>query len=415
MTRAAAYCRVYSGENAARLDQESQLRGYAERHGYAIEQVYRDHDGDGSATWPAFERLLLDAQAGRVRTVLVADATRLFPDAMLATRYAGELRRKLGLEILFVNPPTDAPAFISPERLSELFDEYASHEQRLRTTLGKQARAQRGLYNGTLPFGYRKDEAGVPVPHPADAEGLVMAFTDFATGQYSDAQIADRLTAAGYRTTGNWGQRPFTKDTVRVMLQNVFYLGLAKYKGETFPGQHPALIDQTLFDQCQDIRAQRERVRAVDIQRKVYVLGGLVRCAGCGLTLRCCAVTSGKDASRRYYRHTARERGYVCAAPDRMLRADLLEQQWADLLSAVRLPDERRQHVEGMIAHRQPGADLTTLWAAATLEEQRAITQVLLKALFVDVSHGHIVAVELPPDLKGLFDAPCRALGIEVR
>ena len=71
-------------------------------------------------------------------------------------------------------------------------------------------------------------------------------------GRYTDAQIADLLNREGYRTTGNWGERPFTKDTVNRLLRNVFYLGFVKYKGELYPGKHPALISQELFDRAQE-------------------------------------------------------------------------------------------------------------------------------------------------------------------
>jgi len=88
----------------------------------------------------------------------------------------------------------------------------------------------------------------VPVAHPENAEGLVMAFKAYSTRRYTDAQIAEMLNREGYRTTGNWGAKPFTKDTVNRILKNVFCRGFVKYKGELFPGKHPPLVDQELFD-----------------------------------------------------------------------------------------------------------------------------------------------------------------------
>ncbi len=52
----------------------------------------------------------------------------------------------------------------------------------------------------------------------------MLAFT-LAAGGKTDREIARALNDAGYRTTGNRGANPFTKDTVRPMLQNRFYLG----------------------------------------------------------------------------------------------------------------------------------------------------------------------------------------------
>ncbi|MBP8973536.1 MAG: recombinase family protein [Anaerolineae bacterium] len=113
------------------------------------------------------------------------------------------------------------------------------------------------------------------IPLRGGKVALVMVFEAYSTGRYTDAQIAELLNREGYRTTGNWGERPFTKDTVNRLLRNVFYLGHVKYKGELLAGQHPALISQELFDKCQEVwgRGASKR-RAYGHQRRVYVLAG---------------------------------------------------------------------------------------------------------------------------------------------
>ena len=63
------------------------------------------------------------------------------------------------------------------EGINRLFDEYYLHQLRFWTSLGKQTRAQQGMWNGTLPFGYATDpDTELPMPHPQNARGLVMAF-----------------------------------------------------------------------------------------------------------------------------------------------------------------------------------------------------------------------------------------------
>lgn len=51
------------------------------------------------------------------------------------------------------------------------------------------------------------------VPHPQNAEGVRLAFNLYAHGNISDHGIALALNEAGYRTTGNWGERLFEGDT----------------------------------------------------------------------------------------------------------------------------------------------------------------------------------------------------------
>ena len=54
-------------------------------------------------------------------------------------------------------------------------------------------------------------------------DGFRTMFELAAAGR-TDKEIAAVMNAVGFRTTGNRGANPFTKDTVRVILQNRFYL-----------------------------------------------------------------------------------------------------------------------------------------------------------------------------------------------
>ncbi len=140
------------------------------------------------------------------------------------------------------------------------------------TKKGKHERKAQGLHNGLLPFGVTAEPSGLPVldrvaracdvatrREVVPGDGLVSAFELAAAGK-TDREIARALTAAGYRTSGNRGANPFTKDTVRVILRNRFYVGeLPDGNGGWVPGKHGALIDPALFE-----RAQRAR----DINRK---------------------------------------------------------------------------------------------------------------------------------------------------
>ena len=59
-------------------------------------------------------------------------------------------------------------------------------------------------------------------------DGLKMAFDLSANGK-SDKEIAIALNSEGYRTTGTYGPRPFSKDTVKNILKNRFYIGYIRY------------------------------------------------------------------------------------------------------------------------------------------------------------------------------------------
>ncbi|NJN54044.1 MAG: hypothetical protein HC804_04375 [Anaerolineae bacterium] len=210
-----------------------------------------------------------------------------------------------------------------------------------------------------------------------------MAFEAYATGRYSDREVADLLNREGYRTTGNWGERKFTKDTVNRMLKNVFYLGKTKYKGEIYPGKHEPLIDQDLFDKCQEVRSRRRsKSRALGGHKRVYIFSGLARCHICSLTLRCTATQS--KGKWRYYRHIPDVRGHECSAPSQFMRADLLEKQWAEIISQIQLPEDWQQQIERLASDADERAALLKERSYA-IEQMRRLTR-LYRDLLIDES-----------------------------
>ena len=117
------------------------------------------------------------------------------------------------------------------------------------TKKGKHERKPQGLYNGLLPFGVTKGPDGVPVldrearrddgqPPRDRARGWACSWPSSSRPRARrDREIAKALNAAGYRTSGNRGANPFSKDTVRRILTNRFYLGeLPDGKGGWLPG-----------------------------------------------------------------------------------------------------------------------------------------------------------------------------------
>src|SRR5205823_5731579 len=90
------------------------------------------------------------------------------------------------------------------------------------TKKGKAGRNSRGLHNGLVPLSYRSLSGGVADPDTADGARLALRL---AVEGKSIAQVAGALNQAGYRTAGDRRRGAFTKDTVRDMVQNQFYLG----------------------------------------------------------------------------------------------------------------------------------------------------------------------------------------------
>jgi site-specific DNA recombinase len=68
--------------------------------------------------------------------------------------------------------------------------------------------------------------------------------------------------------TGNAsGDNTFSRGALYSILQNRIYLGEITHKDKSFPGQHPAIIDQDLWDRVQaqfkaNLQAERKPPRA---------------------------------------------------------------------------------------------------------------------------------------------------------
>ncbi|MBN1452928.1 MAG: hypothetical protein JW963_18060 [Anaerolineales bacterium] len=58
--------------------------------------------------------------------------------------------------------------------------------------------------------------------------------------------------------------------------------------------------------------------------------------------------------------------------------------------------------------------NLGTLWDAATLAEQREITRILLKAMYIDLEQQRILSIEPQPIFRLLFTNICGDLDVEI-
>jgi site-specific DNA recombinase len=118
--------------------------------------------------------------------------------------------------------------YSSPEGMLQLtilaaFAAYFSDMLAKHTSKGKGERAARGLYNGDIPFGYRRVSPKLPPEHdPQTFPGLRLIGELRMVGTSAE-KIADAVNAAGYRTgSKRFGDRLFTIDTINALTRNEF-------------------------------------------------------------------------------------------------------------------------------------------------------------------------------------------------
>lgn len=109
----------------------------------------------------------------------------------------------------------------------------------------------------------------------------------------SITHLAAELRDQGMRTkamvTQNGNIRdgvPISKGYLYRILTNPVYIGQVRYKGQTYKGEHAAIIDQNLWDQVQASFGTSPRTRANGARCQTpALLKGLACCGGCSSAL----------------------------------------------------------------------------------------------------------------------------------
>ena len=472
--RAAIYIRVSSVmqlDNFSLDAQQAACRKLAGERGWQVTCFYADEAQSAKTTErPKFREMMQDARAKRFDIIIVHKLDRFSRSVIDLLTLLHNLK-EMDIALVSATEQFDFTTPMGRVMLTMLaaFAQWYLDNLSAETTKGKQARAEAGLWNSDIPFGYnvryKKDGGdGIPRPDEHDAQGVRLALEQYATGMYSDNDIARLLNEAGYRPHGR-GRRAlplFGKDALTELLQNRFYLGEVQYKGQWYPGVHEPLVSQDVFDRCQAVREKR-RVKvgtsARDASRE-YLLTGIAKCARCGGHMR---GDYSMTNQKRYYRDPARQRGQEC--DQRMVGADGAENAVGNWLRQIVLPDDWRERVVKIVQEQtgnvrdvmqerarteaqlerarylfklgdiseqeyladrnrlqvqlagltpQVRSDLEqagkllhnfeTVWDAATPQERRQMIQTLLQAVYLDCERGPVVSIEPKPEYKALFE-----------
>ncbi len=374
--RGAAYIR-YSSEmqnDSFSLDaQLRQIKEQAERDNVKIVKVYSDPAVSAyrKKYRPGINAMREGARRAEFNVLYVHKVDRLARRLEWSLEIVHELQ---SLEINFkaVEQPFDLSTpegkllFHLVSSLGEFYSDNLSKE----TNKGKLERSTQGFHNGAVPWGYISQLHGnrkVGVPDPEKAPVVVEMFERYATGAYSDLQIAEWLNNRGYLTNRN---HPFGKDTVRDMLCNTYYVGKIRYRGmtvrpkdvsfrSTMPkvseGKHEPIISEDLWHRCQAVRASRRvMVKSVMKTVRINLLQGLVVCSHCGRRLH---IQTPKNCAT-YYRENSHHRGYHdCPFIGQSVRAEVIDAQVADLIRSIHLPDNWEPIVRQMLNEQRAQVD----------------------------------------------------------
>jgi len=153
---------------------------------------------------------------------------------------------------------------------------------------------KRGVHiSARVPAGYRKDESGRLVPEEPAASAIREVFRRRATGG-SWTELAGFLEEQGvFPATGN---PHWSANGIAGLIKNPVYLGQARSGAVVNNQAHEPLVTQAEFDAAQ---GGKTLLKSAESSLSAQtLLKGLIRCAGCGHTLKISGSYDKKTGSR---------------------------------------------------------------------------------------------------------------------
>jgi site-specific DNA recombinase len=313
----------FNSLDAQRESGEAFVRSQA-GEGWALIPTHYDDGGftGGNTDRPALQRLLADIEAGKVDCVVVYKVDRLSRSLLDFAQMMQSFEKR---KVSFVSVTQQFNTGTSMGRLVlNVLLSFAQFEREIiseRTRDKIAATRRKGKWAGGHPIlGYDVDPAGFKlVVNAKEAERVRTIFALYLEHEslLPVVQELERRRWVGKRWTTRKGPerggRPFNKSTLYNLLTNPAYVGKVRYKTELHDGEHPGVVDPTVFQNVQALLRRNGRTGGAPVRNQFgSLLKGLLRCTPCG-----CAMTpthTGKGGSRLY-------RYYVCVAAQKRGRA----------------------------------------------------------------------------------------------
>ena len=169
-------------------------------------------------------------------------------------------------------------------------------------TRGMRQKVRNGVWPSKAPLGYLNNPKtrGIDVDIEKAAK-VKKIFELYATGNYNLRELAEWCKRANLKS--NLGN-DISIGKVHELLQNVFYIGLMRYKDEIHEAIHEPLISKKLFDKVQE--SMREKGKPQKVKKHNFAFLGLMKCpCSAAITAEKKVKPNGKEYV--YYRCTKKK------------------------------------------------------------------------------------------------------------
>lgn len=320
MIRAIVYLRASTDHQEYSVkDQLTNIKDWARNHNYKIVNVYCDDGISGAyaAKRPGFLRMIEDitTDSSDAQALLIWDSYRFARNMVEFLTYK-QMIRQHGVSVIAVTEPIvqDEDAQLYIDAINGASGELYLRKLSKDSKRGIRSKVvDRHEHLGFAPYGYRMDRNTKRLEIREDEAQWVRYIFQAVIDGTPYLQICESLHNAGVKTRrGNF----WTNVQLRYALTNKTYCGLNEVhldgKHGVYTGNHQPIIDTAVFDQVQEIiaeRASKHKPYARHTNKYKHWLSGLMRCPYCGGSL-----SYNKSAYNRIarYRCNSRQDGRCC-------------------------------------------------------------------------------------------------------
>lgn len=315
----------FEGETSIAMQLEI-CRRYVKEHGGTVVDERFDEFFSGKDTKrPEFQRVMdeLDSGRGEWDTLIVYKLSRMTRSLKDGANIFDKLfQQGRGFVSATENLDFSSPAGRAMLGMMQVFNQF-EREQSAENTRNKMMQiAARGEWpSGNPPFGYRRGEKKDNKLY-VDERNAAIVRDVFE--MYASVHERTRTIISKYRGI-------VSQNRLFVMLRNQTYLGKIVYNGKIFPGKHPAIISQELFDRVQKVLPDPVIYNRPKAQQYKYLLSGIIYCE-CGNHM---VGQSAKSGDYNYY--TCRDKEHC----KRRVSARLVDKAVLDYLNSMKIPQNK--------------------------------------------------------------------------
>jgi site-specific DNA recombinase len=206
---------------------------------------------------------------------------------------------------------------------------------------------------------------------PDRAPHVRWAITAYATGTYTLDTLQDSLTDRGLltRPTPTRPAKPLSRSQLAVLLVNPYYIGIVRYAGVEYDGNHEPLIDKTTFQRARAVLDAHGHAEERDRKHDHYLKGTLY-CGRCDSRMSL-THAKGNGGTYPYFFCIGRTRRNGCQQP--YIPTHIIEQAVEHLYAHVAPPAEHLETIR--VKLDQALAGMRTQAEQETARQQRRLAK----------------------------------------